>query len=223
MNSGYDRRLHHHLVTWLGQWPAGPATPIAVVGSHRRSEPAWDGVPRPLVGVGSPLGGTVLSVPPGSVAAARKGLAGPEPVRHVPAAIGLPDRAAFSAVFRWTVEPAPLEDAGQWGDRDGVPPWLGPFGAEVLVARDTATGAYLAGVGVKLHGAQGREIAVGTVPEARGRGLARRLVAQAARRILDEGAVPLYLHEPGNAASARVAERAGFPDRGWTFHGLGDG
>jgi hypothetical protein len=46
------------------------------------------------------------------------------------------------------------------------------------------------------------------------------LVAQAARRVLADGALPLYLHEAANAASARVADAAGFPDRGWRLIGL---
>jgi predicted GNAT family acetyltransferase len=78
---------------------------------------------------------------------------------------------------------------------------------------------YVAGVGIKQHDRFGRELAVVTEPAARGRGLARRLVAQAARRVLDEGAIPTYLHAPDNVASARVAEASGFPDRGW--HVLG--
>ena len=56
---------------------------------------------------------------------------------------------------------------------------------------------------------------MGTEPEARGHGLARRLVAKAARALLDEGVVATYLHDPANVASARVAEAAGFPDLGW--------
>ena len=47
-----------------------------------------------------------------------------------------------------------------------------------------------------------------------------RLVAQAARRVLDEGAVPTYQHDPANIASARVADAAGFPDRGWRSAGM---
>lgn len=89
----------------------------------------------------------------------------------------------------------------------------------VLVVRDQR-GRYLAGVGIKRHDRHGHELAVGTVPAARGRGLARRLVAQAARRVLDDGAVPTYLHDRSNAASARVAEAAGFPDRGWRSYGV---
>ena len=64
---------------------------------------------------------------------------------------------------------------------------------------------------------------MGTEPAVRGRGLARRLVAQAARRVLDEGAVPTYLHDPANVASARVAEAAGFPDLGWKTYGVFEG
>jgi GNAT superfamily N-acetyltransferase len=122
-------------------------------------------------------------------------------------------------VFRWSTSPtADLADAGEWRPSDApeLPDWLRPFGGDVLVAADPESGAYLAGVGIKRHNAFGQELSVGTAPEARGRGLARRLVAQAARRILDEGAVPTYLHDPANAASAKVAAAAGFPDRGWS-------
>ena len=77
-----------------------------------------------------------------------------------------------------------------------------------------------AGVGIKRHTPHGHELAVGTEPAHRGRGLARALVAQAARRVLAEGAVPLYLHEFANSASAQVAAAAGFPDRGWRVVGL---
>jgi predicted GNAT family acetyltransferase len=75
-------------------------------------------------------------------------------------------------------------------------------------------------VGIKHHDAYGRELAVGTDEAARGRGLARRLVAQAARRILDEGGIPTYQHDPANVASARVADASGFPDRGWRSAGM---
>jgi predicted GNAT family acetyltransferase len=95
------------------------------------------------------------------------------------------------------------------------------FTPEVLVALDPDTGAYLAGVGIKWHDAYGRELAVGTAPAARHRGLAKRLVAQAARRVVDEGAVATYIHDPANTASARTADAAGFPDRGWTVLAVG--
>lgn len=133
----------------------------------------------------------------------------------------MPEFIAHTSVFRWCTDPAPLPEVGEWvpPTLPGLPPWLRLFDREVLVVRG-ADGAYRAGVGIKRHDAYGHELAVGTVPTARGRGLARRLVAQAARRVLDEGAIPTYLHDPGNAASGRVAEAAGFPDRGLTAFGV---
>ena len=32
--------------------------------------------------------------------------------------------------------------------------------------------------------------------------------------------MPTYLHDPANTASAKVADAAGFPDRGWTVLGM---
>ena len=137
----------------------------------------------------------------------------------LPGLLGRPG-VAGRGVFRWSTSPAPLPDAGIWLPYDDprVPEWLRPFGGEVLVVLDGEE--YVAGVGVKRHDDAGHELAVGTEEAARGRGLARRLVAQAARRVLDEGAVPTYLHARDNVASARAAEAAGFPDRGWSVIGF---
>nr|WP_231921257.1 GNAT family N-acetyltransferase [Micromonospora auratinigra] len=214
-----DRRLFLHLATWLGQWPAGPG--LHVVRSHRRARPAWDGRLRPAIAVASP-GCTVLSVAPDRVEAVRE-LADKsveDLLAALPAVVGMPEYATHAGAFRWSTAPAPLPDAGEWiaSTAPGLPSWLRLFDTDVLVVSDD-DGRYLAGVGIKRHDAYGHELAVGTVPAARGRGLARRLVAQAARRVLDEGAIPTYLHNHGNAASARVAEAAGFPDRGWTSFG----
>jgi len=227
-------RLYQHLRTWLGQWPGTP--PVTVVGSVARERPGWDGRVFPVIGVRTPEFG-VVSVPPSAADAVRSALATDPDLAHVrdletiwaalvarlPFLVGLPDRRVYAGVFRWCERPADLPDAGEWVDvaDPAIPPWLKPFGSPVLIARDPDTGAYLAGVGIKRHDPYGHEIAVGTEPPARGRGLARALVAQAARRILDEGAVPTYQHDPDNIASARVAEAAGFPDRGWRSLGLG--
>ena len=132
-------------------------------------------------------------------------------------------------MLRWAQQvPGPdvLPDAGVWlpaeladeGD-PRVPPWLRPFGGQVLVALDD-DGRYLAGVGLKRHDDTGREIAVVTEERARGTGLARRLVAQAARAVLAEGRAVVYLHAPDNEASARVARASGFPDTGWQVIGF---
>lgn len=116
-----------------------------------------------------------------------------------------------------------MPEAGQWipADADEVPTWLRPFRGQVLVATDP-DGRHLAGVGIKRHNCYGHELSVVTTPAARGRGLARALVAQAARRVLDEGAIPTYLHDAGNTASARLAQAAGFPDHGWTSFGISE-
>lgn len=222
-SSMLDTRLYHHLVTWLGQWPAGQ--PLHVVGSDRRSRPGWDGRIYPVLGVGTPAG-VVLSVPSARAAAVR-GLAHlpvDDVLAKLPGTVGLDGWSSYQAVFRYALTPAPLPDAGEWVSIEDpvVPPWLHPFGGEVLVARDE-DGRYLAGVGIKRHDGYGQELSVGTAPGARGRGLARRLVAQAARRVLDEGAVPTYLHAVDNLRSARVAEAAGFPDRGWSAYGVFEG
>lgn len=216
-----DRRLFLHLVTWLGQWPAGPG--LHVVGSQRRARPAWDGRLRPAVAVASPEC-TLLSVSPDRVSAVRaliRERSEKKLLAALPAAVGHPAWTTHAGLFRWSLAPAPLPDVGEWikPTESGLPPWLRLFDREVLVVRDT-DGSYLAGAGIKRHDAHGHELAVGTVPAARGRGLARRLVAQAARRVLDDGAVPTYLHNFDNVASARVAEAAGFPDRGWTSYGV---
>lgn len=134
-------------------------------------------------------------------------------------ALGFPNGRLFEGVFRWTDSPALIPEVGQWvssADRR-VAQWLRPFGGEVLVA--FVDGKYAAGVGMKRHDDRCWELAVGTEEQFRGRRLARSLVAQAARRVLDDGRVPTYLHGLGNDASAAVADAAGFPDRGWRIVG----
>lgn len=174
-----------------------------------------------VIGVQAPAGG-VLSVPPGAAGAIAELLAAGDDGSGVPAAAGLTG-TWFTGVFRWSTAPPDLPEAGEWlpADAPAVPEWLRPFGFDVLVAADPDTGEHLAGVGIKRHDRHGWELAVVTAEAARGRGLARRLVAQAARRVLDECAVPTYLHAPDNHGSAKVAEAAGFPDRGWTVLGVG--
>ncbi len=211
-----------HLRSWLGAWP--PREPIHIIGWARREEPAWDGRIYPLVGVGD-AEATVLSVPPaaaGRVTAAARAAASLEALAaRLPALVGRPGDAFGQGAFRWSTSPTPLPDAGEWVDPGDprLPDWMAPFNGPVLVAWDEE-GRYAAGVGRKRHDEHGQELAVATDAAHRGRGLARRLVAQAARRVLDEGAVPTYLHAVDNVASARVAEAAGFPDAGLAIYGL---
>jgi len=206
-------RLTAHLRDDLGAWP--PAARLVVTTSPARPRPGWDGAVRVVAGLESPHG-TVLSVPPHAVEPLRR--CGDDLVAVESAlaeALGRPSARLARSVLRWTDAPADLPALGEEVPVDDavVPEWLRPFGGTVLLARDEH-GRYLAGVGRKRHDRWCTELAVGTERAARGRGLARRLVATAARKVLDEGAVPTYQHDPDNAPSARVAEATGFPDLG---------
>ena len=215
-----------HLTSWTGGWP--PAIPATVTGNPRNAAPGWDGRIHPVTGVVDPEGRALIGVPPAYEAAAKEAAlrAGSDLaalLAALPAALDKPGHLVFAGTFRWTTVPAALADAGDWVDADdpAVPEWLRPFGGQVLIARDD-DGSYLAGVGIKRHDANGHELSVGTEPAARGRGLARRLVAQAARSLLDRGIAVTYLHDPANLASAHVADAAGFPDLGWQVLGMFD-
>jgi GNAT superfamily N-acetyltransferase len=209
--------LREHLLCWAGGWP--PARPVRVVGNPRRDLPGWDGRRSPVAGVVTDRGEAVVGVPPEVAAQVPDGIELDPLLAALPGLLRLSGRAGCGA-FRWSTSPTPGEDDGVWlpADAPRVPVWLRPFGGEVLLAFDEA--GYAAGVGIKRHDRYGHELAVVTAERARGQGLARRLVAQAARRVLAEGALPTYLHAPDNEASARVARAAGFPDRRWQVVGF---
>ncbi|HSP05396.1 MAG TPA: GNAT family N-acetyltransferase [Acidimicrobiales bacterium] len=223
-----DERLRAHLRSWLGAWP--PARPVHVVGSERRVEPGWDGAVRALNGVATP-DGAVVSVPPAAEARIATVVEELEAdgVADVLAALGerladlldLPGARYGAGVFRWSTEPTASDDPGTWLPRSDprVPEWLHPFNGDVLVAL-ADDGSVAAGVGRKQHDPHGHELAVVTEEAHRGQGFARRLVTQAARRVLADDAVPVYLHAESNVASARTADASGFPDVGWRILGL---
>jgi len=211
-------RLTRHLRNWLGAWP--PEGEVTVVASPLRTQPTWDGAVRPLAGVSTP-DGTVLSVAPDRLDAVRAAGSGlDEVLEALPEALGRPRGVVGRGVYRYSTSPLQVDDVGEWlpADSPDVPAWLHPFGGRVLVVREE--GRYAAGLGIKRHDDLGHEVAVATEEEWRGRGLARMLVARAATAILRDGRVPIYLHGRANAASAHVADAAGFPDRSWFVLGL---
>lgn len=214
-----------HLQEWLGEWPPH-GTGVTVVGSAKRSEPGWDGKVHEVVGVQTPHG-AVLSVPESLQPTVAKLVGGSDLrsdiaalVKHLASAL---ERAGHTSqgIFRWSQSPAKTLETGEWVPTSDprVPEWLEPFNDDVLVAWDE-NGEYGAGVGRKKHDRQGHEISVGTEPALRGKGIARLLVATAARQILREGAIATYLHDEANHASAKVADAAGFPDVGWKILGF---
>lgn len=211
--------LRQHLSSWLGTWPPH-ARGITVVESDKRTLPEWDGAIRPVRGVADPSG-TVISVPPGKGDAVRRlgddlDTIGP----LLPGALGLPGWRFHTGVYRWSDSPTDPGEPGIWvaPDSDGVPEWLRPFNGDVLIG--CSNGEVTAGVGRKQHDRWGHELAVVTEEKHRGQGWAVRLVGQAAVRVIQEGATPIYLHGAGNVASARTADASGFPDRGWTIIGI---
>jgi GNAT superfamily N-acetyltransferase len=215
--------LRQHLTGWAGGLPA--ADQLRVVASARNAEPGWDGRPQLLTGIADPVGRTIVAVPQAAAAslAHHHGPGGARRLPLLPDVLGRAGHTVERVAFRWTEAPTDLPDAGVWVDTASprLPGWLRPFGGRALVVFDHR-GQYLAGVGIKRHDELGHEISVGTEPQARGQGLARRLVAQAARRILGQGRIPTYLHTFDNAASSRVAAAAGFPDLGWSALMLSD-
>lgn len=208
-----------HLEQWIGEWPPEPGE-VRVVASRARHVPSWDGSIRPFLGVETPEG-AVLSVPADRLEAVRAlGSTVDEIGAGLPEALGRPSWRFGRGFFRWSDAPITDGDPGVWLERDDprVPRWLRPFNGPVLVALHH--GEVAAGVGRKIHDRHGVELAVVTEEGHRGRGWARRLVAQAAQRTLDEGSIPTYLHAEDNHASARTADAAGFPDLGWRVLGL---
>ena len=222
-----------HELAVLGAVHDGPP-PVVAVGAEGRTRPGWDGAVHAVTGIVDAAGAAVVSVPPTHLAWARsyvaqadlEGAGGAlDALRAaLPERLGLPGHIVYRGVCRWSDVPPTAErlpDAGVWVPYldPRVPEWLRPFGGDVLVALDDDD-RYLAGVGLKRHDRHGHEISVGTDERARGRGLARRLVAQASRTLHAQGIVATYLHDPSNVASARVADAAGFPDRGWGVLGI---
>lgn len=223
MPTDHGERLTEHLRSWVGAWPP-PTAGVHVVGDPARNDPTWDGAVRPLQGV-SDGSGTVIAVPPTATETVSRTI-GDDPGRNglgdeLGTVLGVGPSTFGAGVFRTTDRIArEIVDLGEWFEQHtpDLPDWLAPFNGPRLVAFADSTP--VAGVGIKVHDAYGQELSVVTDEAARGQGLARRLVATAARRILDEGGVPTYLHDPRNTASARVAESVGFADEGWRVYGL---
>jgi GNAT superfamily N-acetyltransferase len=217
--------LHEHLQEWLGAWPP-QRDGVTIVGSSHRTTPGWDALVHDAIGVSMPES-AILSVPP-AIADELASVVFPGNLEGdlavlgevLPEVFGRPGRLG-RGLFRWSASPTKSPDVGEWIPTEDprVPEWLQPFNGDVLIAWDDEA-QYGAGVGRKQHDEFGHELSVGTEESLRGRGIGRHLVATAARRVLDDGAIPTYLHAPDNHASAKVADAAGFPDVGWRILGF---
>jgi hypothetical protein len=162
-------------------------------------------------------GGVVVAVAPRHADLARRELRSPATVRRgLEVIAGQIAGRLFHGVARTGVDipepavPVSVIDAGD----PRLPQWVrGHFTGEAWVVLDE-DGDVLSAAVLKRYDDRLREIAVGTAEAARGRHLARAVVAAAARAVLAEGRAVLYNHDEDNAASARVAEAVGLRELG---------
>jgi RimJ/RimL family protein N-acetyltransferase len=162
-------------------------------------------------------GGAVVAVSPEWAEPLRKHLDGPDTVRTAMAAVAaaIPGHL-FSGVARTgVVIPPPAVEVTVIDATDRrLPDWvIGHFTGEAWVVLGER-GEVLSTAVLKRYDERLREISVGTAAAARGRGLARSVVAAAARAVLAEGRAVLYNHDPDNHASAKVAESVGLHELG---------
>ncbi|HZD68516.1 MAG TPA: GNAT family N-acetyltransferase [Actinomycetes bacterium] len=167
-------------------------------------------------------GGVVLAVAPEHAALLRRLLDGPGGVlRSLQLAAGELRGHLFSGVARTGVAiPPPTAPVTMLDAADPrLPDWvIGHFTGEAWVVLDEA-GKVLSTAVLKRYDDRLREISVGTAERARGHGLARSVVAAAARHVLSEGRAVLYNHAPDNFASAKVAESVGLHEFG-RYHAI---
>jgi RimJ/RimL family protein N-acetyltransferase len=166
-------------------------------------------------------GGAVVGVAPEHAARLRQLLDGPDTVTTALKALAaeLPGHMFSTTARTGVVIPPPAVQVTVLDASDPrLPEWVhGHFVGEAWVVLED--GEVLSTAVLKRYDERLREISVGTAPSARGRGLARSVVAAAARFVLAEGRAVLYNHAVDNDASARVAEAVGLHELG-NYHAV---
>ena len=197
------------VTAWLGVWPMPHR--LRVAPSARRLAPSRTGDAEQLAGIRCDArfgGAMVLSVTPLRFPAMRQ-LVEQLSVDHlltdrdalmdaIPSALERPTMAVVDTPVRWTVAPTELPVVGTWrGSRLlGVGPRRR---AQVDVRRINRFGHELV-----LHVDDGTDWC-----------LSAALLAQAARRVISDGAVPVLRRDLDRPAVAAIATVAGFHDAGW--------
>ena len=233
-----EERIRVGNVEWLDQFHAAELDcdvallrqpGVHLIASPRRARAGWGGYTIPIIALATRQGG-VVSCRPDLAEAVRRELGDAEPEqpltqgqferlrrlarRVVPYVYSLSGYALYCdrASFRPHAEPA---ERLLPGDRRGQD-LRRRFDGEIFVI-DGVRGEIAAWSAIKLKWPDVWEIAVVTEAPYRGRGYARRVVSAATRHILDQGRLPLYVHDRTNLASAKVCRALGYVEYGEQF------
>jgi RimJ/RimL family protein N-acetyltransferase len=197
---------------------------VHLLSAPQRGLPAWHGFTMPIVGL-SFAQGAVVAARPDLVDALRRELGSDV---HLPYLDGPAFRRLWRAVQRCTPNAFTLAGDFRVADASTYSPSPSTARAEHL-AEDDAAALHLRtrfdGEIFGVRGPRGRlvswaalkhkseavwEIAVATEADYRGRGYARDVVSAAARFTLEQGRLPIYIHDRDNSTSGFVARAIGF-------------
>jgi hypothetical protein len=193
----------------------------------RRITKDSDGSVRPLLGVTADIRfgfATALSVPPLTFPRVRTliddlsgaGFRDLATLRDtVPTAVGHPDQVWFESDLRWTTSPPVTGDAGRWcrPSQLAPPPEAAPSAGPILLSTDRR-GRYRASVRLHRHTNFAYELVLDAAATT-GRDVSAALLAQAARSVVANGALPFVTTDLRDPGSAAVHAAAGFEHRGW--------
>jgi GNAT superfamily N-acetyltransferase len=197
---------------------------VHLLSESRRGLPAWHGFTMPVVGL-SFSSGAVIACRPDLVERLRAELGSDVHLRHLdgPAfrrlwrAIHRSTPGAFTLAGDFRAADAETFVAPHTLDRAEHIPEDDPAGLHLRTRFDGPIFAIrgphrrlISWAALKLKSTSVWELAVATEPDYRGKGYARDTVAAATRYTLDQGRVPIYIHDRDNSTSAFVARAIGY-------------
>lgn len=219
------RTLDHYAEAVLACPPAlARRGGVHLLSEPRRGLPVWHGYTMPIVGL-SYSQGAVIACRPDLVDSLRAELGsdahqtyldGPA-FRRLWRAVARCSPHAFTlagdlrAVSASTFVPTPSMDRAELiGEDDNAALHLRTrFDGAIFGVRGPH-GRLVSWAALKLKSDEVWELAVATEADYRGRGFARDVVAASAKHTLDQGRLPIYIHDRDNGTSAYVARAVGF-------------
>jgi GNAT superfamily N-acetyltransferase len=197
---------------------------VRLLADSRRGLPAWHAFTMPIVGL-SFASGAVVASRPDLIECLRDELGSD---LHQPHLDGPAFRRLWRAVKRCADNAFVLAGDLRVADSASVSPPPTMKRAELIPDEDAAAlhlrtrfdgaifgvrgphGRLVSWTALKLKSDQVWELAVATEPDYRGHGYARDTVAAAACFTIEQGRLPIYIHDRENGTSAFVARAAGF-------------